>query len=142
MSALMATAALPGLLPPVRLDGRLLVDGGVLANLPVEALAERPEGPLVAVNIAMGGGGPAGSRTGHHGSSRPLRVPALGETMLRTMLIGSGGAVHAARASGAFVLTPSTMGAGLLEFHQFDALVEAGLVAGRRLVEEWGPGLE
>ncbi|MEO6413828.1 MAG: MDR family MFS transporter/patatin-like phospholipase family protein [Pedococcus sp.] len=134
--ALMATTALPGLFPPVKVDGRLLLDGGVLSNLPVEALTERPEGPLVAVNISMGGSGPARSTVG--GPPRPPRTPALGETLLRTMLIGSGGAVEAAQAAGAIVVTPAAMGVGLLEFHQLDTLVEAGLAAGRRLVAESG----
>ena len=72
-------------------DGqRLLVDGGVLDNLPVDLLTERDEGPVVAVNITMGGG-TSGPRTG---APRPVRVPALGETLLRTMVIGSGGAVE------------------------------------------------
>lgn len=134
--ALMASTALPGLFPPVQVDGRLLVDGGVLDNLPVSALTERPEGPLVAVNISMGGSAPSRSTAG--ASPRPLRTPALGETLLRTMLIGSGGAVEDARAAGAIVITPPAMGVGLLEFHQLDTLVEAGLAAGRRLVEESG----
>ena len=38
-------------------------------------------------------------------SGRP-RVPALGETLMRTMMIGSGGAVEAARSRGAWVLSP------------------------------------
>lgn len=134
--ALMASTALPGLFPPVKVDGRLLVDGGVLDNLPVGALMERPEGPLVAVNISMGGSGTPRPAAG--GTPRPLRTPALGETLLRTMLIGSGGAVEDARAAGAIVITPPAMGVGLLEFHQLDTLVEAGLVAGRRLVAESG----
>jgi NTE family protein len=33
--ALLASAAIPGVFPPVNIGGRLLVDGGVLANLPV-----------------------------------------------------------------------------------------------------------
>jgi predicted acylesterase/phospholipase RssA len=140
--ALMATAALPGLLPPVQVAGRLHVDGGVLDNLPVGALTERGEGPVVAVNIAMGGGSGAARAPAAYGAPSPagaprtVRTPALGETILRTMLIGSGGAVQAAHQAGALVLTPSTAGAGLLEFHQFDTVVEAGLAAGRRLVEE------
>ena len=138
--ALMATTALPGLFPPVKLDGRLLVDGGVLSNLPIEALGERAEGPVVAVNISMGGAPPSTGPTGAAAGAqpRPLRTPALGETLLRTMLIGSGGAVSAARAAGAIVVTPPAMGVGLLEFHQLDELVVAGHDAGRRLVEESG----
>ncbi len=33
--ALMASSAIPGIFPPVTIGGRMLVDGGVLANLPV-----------------------------------------------------------------------------------------------------------
>ncbi|HEX5969562.1 MAG TPA: hypothetical protein VFY88_13870, partial [Intrasporangium sp.] len=67
---------------------------------------------------------------------RPLRIPMLGETLLRTMLIGSGGAAADALAAGATVVTPPTLGVGLLEFHQFDVLYDAGLRTGRRLVAE------
>jgi predicted acylesterase/phospholipase RssA len=135
--AMAASARLPVLLPPIPDDeGRLLVDGGVLDNLPVDLLTERDEGPVVAVNIAMGGGGGGGrSRSG-----RP-RVPALGETLLRTMMIGSGGAVAAARAGGAWVVTPPTLGVGLLEFHQLDRMILAGRMAARALLEEAGDDL-
>jgi predicted acylesterase/phospholipase RssA len=138
VDAVMASARLPVLLPPIPDDrGRLLVDGGVLDNLPVDLLTERDEGPVVAVNISMGGSGSGGgrARTGR------LRVPALGETLLRTMMIGSGGAVAAARAEGAWVVTPPTLGVGLLEFHQLDRMVEAGRAAARALLEEAGDDL-
>jgi predicted acylesterase/phospholipase RssA len=138
VDAVKASAHLPVLLPPIPWDdGRLLVDGGVLDNLPVDLLTERDEGPVVAVNISMGGGGGSGgrSRTG-----RP-RVPALGETLLRTMMIGSGGAVAAARDRGAWVVTPPTLGVGLLEFHQLDRMIGAGRAAARALLEEAGGDL-
>jgi NTE family protein len=38
--ALLASAAIPGVFPPVNVGGRLLVDGGVLANLPVAQAVE------------------------------------------------------------------------------------------------------
>jgi predicted acylesterase/phospholipase RssA len=135
--AVNASAQLPVRLPPSPgEDGRLLVDGGVLDNLPVDLLTERDEGPVVAVNIAMGGGG--GAKRARSG--RP-RVPALGETLLRTMMIGSGGAVASARARGAWVVTPPTLGVGLLEFHQLDRMVGAGRAAARALLEEAGGDL-
>ena len=138
VDAVIASARLPVLLAPIPDDdGRLLVDGGILDNLPVDLLTERDEGPVVAVNISMGGGGSGGgrSRTG-----RP-RVPALGETLLRTMMIGSGGAISAARAQGAWVVTPPTLGVGLLEFHQLDRMVVAGRAAARALLDEAGGDL-
>lgn len=35
VDALMASAAIPGVFPPVTIDGRLLIDGGVAANTPI-----------------------------------------------------------------------------------------------------------
>jgi NTE family protein len=138
VDAVIASARLPVLLAPIPDDtGRLLIDGGVLDNLPVDLLTERDEGPVVAVNISMGGsgGGSGRARTG-----RP-RVPALGETLLRTMMIGSGGAITAAREQGAWVVTPPTRGVGLLEFHQLDRMIEAGRSAARSLLDAAGGDL-
>ena len=136
-TAVRASVGLPVLLAPLPAGQRLLVDGGVLDNLPVDLLTERDEGPVVAVNITMGGGS-GGPRTG---APRPVRVPALGETLLRTMVIGSGGAVERARAQGAYVVTPATLGVGLLEFHQLDLMVESGRAAARALLERTGGDL-
>jgi predicted acylesterase/phospholipase RssA len=137
VAAALASVRLPVLFPPIPdEDGRLLIDGGVLDNLPVDLLTERDEGPVVAVNISMGGSG--GSRQARTG---PPRIPALGETLLRTMMIGSGGAVASARAQGATVVTPATLGVGLLEFHQLDRMVQAGRGAAQLLLAEGGPDL-
>jgi predicted acylesterase/phospholipase RssA len=137
-SAVMSSASIPGLFPPRRDGQRILVDGGVLDNLPVHALTERDEGPLIAVNIGMGGD--ARPRTGGAVDAPPprVRIPALGETLMRSLFIGSGGAVKDARAAGAIIVTPSSMGVGLLEFHQLDRMVESGRQAGRALVEDAG----
>ena len=129
VDAAIASARLPVLFAPVALDdGRLLVDGGVLDNLPTDLLVERDEGPVVAVTIGSGGDGPR--RPG-----RP-RVPGLGDTLMRTMMIGSGGAGDAARARGAWLVGPSSMGVGLLEFHQLDRMIASGRAAARALLEQ------
>jgi NTE family protein len=132
LDGVLASLRLPVLFPPIPTEsGQLLMDGGVVDNLPVDLLLERDEGPVVAVNISMGGGSGGRSR----GVRRP-RVPALGETLLRTMMIGAGGAVEAAHRRGAVVVTPATLGVGLLEFHQIDRMVLAGREAARALLAE------
>lgn len=129
VAAVTASCRLPVLFAPIPDEsGRLLLDGGVLDNLPADLLVERDEGPVVAVNI--GTGGEARPRAG-----KP-RVPALGETLLRTMMIGSGGAVAHAQACGAWVVSPSSQGVGLLEFHQMDRMVQSGRAAARALLEQ------
>jgi NTE family protein len=135
----MASLSIPGMFPPRRDGQRLLTDGGVLDNLPVHVLTERDEGPIVAVNIGMGGEPRPHIADGSVPATPPrVKVPAIGETLMRSLFIGSGGAVAAAREAGAIVVTPSTMGVGLLEFHQLDRMVESGRQAGRALLAEAG----
>ena len=123
--------ACPCSTPPIPTDeGRLLMDGGVLDNLPVDLLLERDEGPVVAVNISMAGS--SGTRVAARAITRP-RVPALGETLLRTMYHRCRRRLDAAHRRGAVVVTPATLGVGLLEFHQLDRMVQAGREAARAL---------
>jgi NTE family protein len=51
-SALLASAAIPGVLPPVDREGRLLVDGGVVAYVPVRAA--QAAGAASVVVLAVG----------------------------------------------------------------------------------------
>ena len=50
--AVLASSSIPALVPPVLWEGRPLVDGGVVAEVPVEAARELGR-PVVAVDISM-----------------------------------------------------------------------------------------
>lgn len=59
--AMRASGSVPGLFPPVRVGDRLLVDGGLVANMPTEIARRRhPNATLIAVDV----GDPAGIVTG------------------------------------------------------------------------------
>ncbi len=49
--ALMASSGVPGLFEPVRRDGAMLVDGGLVDNLPVDAAADLGADYVIAVDI-------------------------------------------------------------------------------------------
>lgn len=51
LPAVMATSAFPGLLPPREYDGSLLVDGGVLNNVPADIAREMGADVVVAVDV-------------------------------------------------------------------------------------------
>lgn len=51
IDAVRASIAIPGLFPPVRSDGRLLVDGGVVTPVPVAAARGLSDAPVLAVNL-------------------------------------------------------------------------------------------
>ena len=78
--AVYSSMALPGVYPPIpTTDGRLLVDGGVMDNLPVETMAKRAEGPIIAVDVSQRlglvppSGRPGLQRLGSADASRPDR---------------------------------------------------------------------
>lgn len=54
VSAVMASAAIPAIFPPVERDGQLLVDGGVLLRLPVRAARSLGAGYVIAVDVSPG----------------------------------------------------------------------------------------
>jgi NTE family protein len=123
---------LPGVFPPYVHGGALHVDGGVLDNLPVSALSG-DEGPLIAVAVGFGGEGAPLSATQTAGSPR---VPGIAETLMRTMMMGSGLAAATTLAQADAVIRPSTRGVGLLEFHQIDQAREAGRAATREALPQ------
>ncbi len=50
--ALRASIALPGILPPVPTKHGILVDGGVLDNMPVDVMRGFHRGPVIAIDVA------------------------------------------------------------------------------------------
>jgi NTE family protein len=46
-----ASSAIPGILPPVVVDGRTLVDGAMVTPVPAEAAGELCNAPLLAINV-------------------------------------------------------------------------------------------
>lgn len=146
--AVMASLSIPGLFPPVPTgDGRLLVDGGVLDNLPVETMATGGEGPVIASDVTgqIGGFGQAGrprlARLGHSvrrvltGSEAEL--PRLAETVVRTVTVGSIDTADAARRHADLVIQPEVDGIGLLEWGQLERVREIGREAARTALESW-----
>jgi predicted acylesterase/phospholipase RssA len=51
--AIRASVSLPAILPPTLEDGHLLIDGGILNNLPVDVMREKLRGPIIAVDLAV-----------------------------------------------------------------------------------------
>ena len=67
--AILASSAIPGVYPPVHLDGRVLYDGGVLANVPIRQALEMGAKSLVVLDCAF-----------------PGHLPTVPETLAETLL--------------------------------------------------------
>ena len=125
--AVYSSLALPGVFPPVPTeDGRLLVDGGVIDNLPVETMARRAEGPIIAVDVTQRLGMPRPARRpGLEGVARRVRraltgseerVPRLPETISGSIALGSSDTVNAALQHADLVISPRVEGIGMLDW--------------------------
>ena len=124
---------LPVLYAPMVYNGSLHVDGGVLDNVPVDALAGQ-EGPLLAVNVSSVGSPrptPSGTETSTGRQQRNPRVPGMVDTLIRTMTIGSAMSSASVLARANLVIQPDPIGVGFMEFHQIDRAREAGRSATR-----------
>jgi predicted acylesterase/phospholipase RssA len=150
-----ASFCLPGIGPPVAAGDRLLVDGGVLDNLPVATMAGRGEGPVVAVDVssrfepptrAAGGMG----RPGLRGLSARVRraiigwdtpLPSFGETLTRTVVLGSIDTAEAAQRHADVVIAPAVQGIGLVEFGRIGEIRRQGAAAARDALERLPPSV-
>ena len=114
--ALRASMAVPGLFAPVELDGRLLVDGGVVANLPVEAARAMGAEVVIAVDL----GQPMEER------ERPQSLTGiLGRTVDFLTRLN----VERSLAGADVVIRPTVDEYGLLDFHAATVLLERGVDA-------------
>ncbi|MFW6389388.1 MAG: patatin-like phospholipase family protein [Marinilabiliaceae bacterium] len=50
-SAVMASTCVPGIFHPVEIDGRLLVDGGIVENVPIDTVKEMGAGYVIGVDL-------------------------------------------------------------------------------------------
>ena len=123
---------LPGLAPPLALAGRLLVDGGVLNNLPVDLMAEGGEGPILASDVIR-----RLSPREAADSSLPA-LPSLVETLSRATVLGSVERAESNRGLAQLVVTPEVQDIPLRDFTQLDRAIEAGRQAAQQTLADGG----
>jgi predicted acylesterase/phospholipase RssA len=121
-----ASMAIPGLAPPVPREAELLVDGGVLNNLPIDVMAEDEPGPVIGVDVMRR------IEAGDLDASRIALLPTILETLSRATVLGSVGRAEANRELADLLITPDVQDIALRDFRQLRRAVDAG----RRAAEE------
>ena len=121
-----ASMAIPGLAPPVSRESQLLVDGGVLNNLPVDVMVADEPGPVVAVDVMR-----RLDAAGVDLREGPL-LPTIVETLSRATVLGSVERAEANRALAHVLIAPDVQDIPLRGFRNLDRAVDAG----RRAAEQ------
>jgi predicted acylesterase/phospholipase RssA/CRP-like cAMP-binding protein len=123
-----ASMSIPGLVPPLSRPGHLLVDGGVLNNLPVDVMSADDEGPIVAVDVIR--------RVDEVGESDTPPLPSIMETLSRATVLGSVERAERNRRLADVVVTPDVQDVALREFSALERAADAGRDATRAALEE------
>jgi predicted acylesterase/phospholipase RssA/CRP-like cAMP-binding protein len=121
IEAVGASMSIPGLVPPLARGGKLLVDGGVLNNLPVDLMDASHEGPVIAIDVVR--------RLELEDVSETPQLPSIMETMTRATVLGSVERAERNRSLAALVISPDVQDVGLREFGALDRAVAAGRAA-------------
>ena len=120
--AIRASMSLPGYFTPVELDGRTLVDGGVVDNLPIDEV--RAMGADIVIAVALG-------ETLKEGNTETM-MQVLGQA--RGMLTKRNVDPQLERAD--LVLWPEVSNYSLLNFEVADEIVAAGVAAAQATAQQ------
>ena len=130
-TAVRASSAIPGVFQPVSFQGKLLVDGGVVDNIPVDVAREKGADIVIAVDIGQ--------------QVINFNIADIIDVMLQSITIM--GAENARfQSKGADVLIAPKIGdVGMLDFTQKKRCMQAGIEAAQAAmpeikakIEEWG----
>jgi len=127
LPAALASCAVPGLLPPIRIDGRLLADGGAFAPVPVGAARALAERPVIAVSVL----GDYAQRSRAMGLARTeakpgtIAVAAAGFGLIMARL----SALTLANDPPDLLIEPKLGAYGPEQFHAAEALIALGAAA-------------
>jgi NTE family protein len=134
--AVAASMAIPGFAPPIHLSGtgasgrseRLLVDGGLLDNFPIDIMAGFREGPVIGVDVMRDypaeGGGP--------------EMRGIVATLARSMVLGGWHRAQENREAADLLVSPEVADIGLFDFDRIDDAIAAGRAAATRALDEEG----
>ncbi len=145
----LASVSIPGIVAPVIDRGELLVDGGVLDNLPVDPMSSTGAGTIYASDVSP----PRTFSVGLHWEHAPSVVdvlrhrfrrgagtafPSIVRILERTATLGSDRAAAAQRLRGdvRFIAPPVTP-YDTLDMRHLDAIVEVGYQAALDAIPQW-----
>ena len=144
--ALRASVALPGILPPVTYHGHLLVDGGVMNNLPVDVMREHASGagPIIACDIT--GEVDLQAQDNRYGErpwwwllgQRMRGNPSIISILMRSGTVGSEAQRRVVREQCDYLIEPPMPDIQLRDWKKFDQAIQEGYDTARACIEKNG----
>ena len=148
--AIRSSCSIPGLFPPFQHLKQLLVDGGLVDNLPIDVMAESCRGPIIAVDVY-----PYDRNHKDDGEGRSCKRfidlmrkfkpfahkgPWLFDVLVHATLVGSQHTTMLSLSNHppALYLVPELAKFRILEWGAYEALFQAGYSSTKRALEAGG----
>ncbi len=136
--AVRASSAIPGVLPPFfTAEGRMLVDGGCIDNMPFRTMHGLKTGPNVVVNVqkatnqvvhvdyaSLPGRAELVRQTVNPFGKKAPRVPGVISTVMRSLLVGQSDILADLDPGDLMIRPPGLKGAGFLAWNQHKLFYE------------------
>jgi predicted acylesterase/phospholipase RssA/CRP-like cAMP-binding protein len=151
-TAVRASTAIPGVAIPVCHNGDLLVDGGVLNNLPGDEMRKICSGDIIAVDVSPQSEATTAGNLAELPSvpqillsrlnplKSPLQFPGILAIIARTATLSSVHQTNAVMKEVDLYIRPGLDGFGVFDWHSMDAIVEAGYRSAMTRLDDWRAG--
>jgi NTE family protein len=125
-TAMRATMSLPGIFPPVEVDGHVLVDGGAMNNVPADVVRAMGADVVIAVNV------------GFMGETRTVNRSLIG-LMGSTIDVMMQASTRVAMEKADIIINPPLEGFGSLDWRRSSELAAGGYQAAEAVKEKLLP---
>lgn len=133
--AMRASISIPGVMPPVVIDGQVLVDGAVIKNFPTDVMRQLNAGPIVGVDMSQTRGvdpsalenPPSWWRWIVSGAWK--KGPPIVSVLMRSATITTDADMEASRAEADLLILPKPEGSDIREWKVYEPVVAAGHAA-------------
>ena len=145
--ALRASVAIPGLLPPVSLEGEVLVDGAVMNNFPADIMSDFGRGPVIGIDVEGNQSITAAEIDQDSGLGwRTLddsrkQDPGIINILMRAGTVNSEAQTKLSRRMVDIYFSPNMEGIGIRDWHMFDEAIERGYTHTQDVIEQVGASL-
>jgi len=148
-NAVRASAGIPGVAPALCNNGDLIVDGGVLNNLPADVMRTLSGGKVIAVDVSPQRDLAVDPTCRELPSSwkilwsrinpfaDPVNVPSILDVIMRTLMLSSVHSTHLVMKHVDLYIRPPLDSFGIFDWQQIDKIVDVGYQCARKKIEEW-----
>ncbi|OAJ73241.1 esterase [Brevibacillus sp. SKDU10] len=120
--AVRSSIAMPGIFVPERVNGRMLVDGGVIDRVPITVTKEMGADLVLAIDVAN--------------FDTKMKVSSIFDVIAQTIDVMEREILRHRMLSADLVIRPEVGHIGSLSFTQIDSIVELGEIAARKHIDQ------